>query len=87
MIAGAIVRLCEGLGLKVTAEGIECEEQFFRLAAHRNITIQGFLLCAPVAAGEVLTAREAVANRVRELLSSAALRDYGSNVIEISSVA
>ena len=52
-IARAIVGLCGNLGLEVTAEGIERPEQLALLLAYPSVCLQGYLICAPVAADEV----------------------------------
>jgi len=59
-IARAIVGLCGNLGLEVTAEGVERAEQLALLLAYPSICLQGYLICAPVAA-------EAVARTVSEM--------------------
>jgi diguanylate cyclase (GGDEF)-like protein len=52
-IARAIVGLCGSLGLEVTAEGVERPEQLARLLAYPSICLQGYLICAPIAADSV----------------------------------
>jgi diguanylate cyclase (GGDEF)-like protein len=47
-IARAIIGLCAGLGLEVTAEGIERPEQLALLLAFPNLTLQGYLLAQPL---------------------------------------
>lgn len=54
-IVRATVDLCRGLGLEVTAEGVERLEQVAVLLPHRPISLQGFLFSRPVSA-EVLIA-------------------------------
>jgi diguanylate cyclase (GGDEF)-like protein len=46
-IARAIVGLCDGLGLEVTAEGVERPEQLALLLANPSICLQGYLICEP----------------------------------------
>ena len=46
-IAHSIIRLCLGLGLTVTAEGIEKHEQLDVLAACGDVHVQGFLIARP----------------------------------------
>nr|AQQ74481.1 hypothetical protein [uncultured bacterium] len=53
-IARATIALCRGLGLEVTAEGVERIEQLAMLLPHRAISLQGYLFSRPVAASEVL---------------------------------
>jgi EAL domain-containing protein (putative c-di-GMP-specific phosphodiesterase class I) len=53
-IARATIALCRGLGLEVTAEGVERLEQFAMLLTHGTISLQGFLFARPVAANDLL---------------------------------
>jgi diguanylate cyclase (GGDEF)-like protein len=53
-IARSIIGLCRGLGLAVTAEGVERSTQLALLAEEPGVTVQGFLLSRPVPAGEWL---------------------------------
>jgi diguanylate cyclase (GGDEF)-like protein len=46
-IARAIIQLCEGLGLSVTAEGIERPEQLDPLVGYAGLYAQGYLLARP----------------------------------------
>ena len=52
-IARAIVGLCDNLGLEVTAEGVERPEQLALLLSYPSVCLQGYLICAPVAADAV----------------------------------
>ncbi len=61
-ITRAIIGLCHGLGLEVTAEGIERPEQFSLLMEQGPMYFQGYLLSKPVAAGDLLS----VMNRVKQ---------------------
>jgi diguanylate cyclase (GGDEF)-like protein len=54
-IAKALVALCHGIELEVTAEGIECLEQLTLLSDLAPIYLQGFLLARPVPADQVLS--------------------------------
>ena len=56
VIAASIVRMAHGLGLSVTAEGVETEEQFTQLRAMGCDTFQGWLLARSGPLSE-LTAR------------------------------
>jgi EAL domain-containing protein (putative c-di-GMP-specific phosphodiesterase class I) len=67
-IARAIVGLCEGLGLAVTAEGVERLAQFDLLMRHQPLTLQGFLLARPMAEADVIAARDSMPSRVTSLL-------------------
>ena len=53
-ITHAIIELCGGLGLEVTAEGVERPTQLALLARERHVTIQGYLLSRPVPEAEWL---------------------------------
>jgi diguanylate cyclase (GGDEF)-like protein len=67
-IAASLIGLCKGLGLEVTAEGVERPEQFAALAHHRSIHLQGYLISKPVAADEVLSAKRLVPRIMQDLL-------------------
>jgi EAL domain-containing protein (putative c-di-GMP-specific phosphodiesterase class I) len=54
-IARATIALCRGLGLDVTAEGVERVEQLATLLPHPSISLQGFLFSHPVPANELLS--------------------------------
>lgn len=69
-IARAIVDLCDGLKLQVTAEGIERSEQFGWFCRNGGITLQGYLLSDALPFQEVLNAKELLANKVQDLLLS-----------------
>jgi diguanylate cyclase (GGDEF)-like protein len=53
-IARATIALCRGLGLEVTAEGVERIEQLAMLLPHRAISLQGYLFSRPVPANDLL---------------------------------
>jgi diguanylate cyclase (GGDEF)-like protein len=63
----AIIGMCRQLGLEITAEGVERDEQFALLAGYK-VYVQGFLLCAPVGENELLAARHSIVARAAELL-------------------
>jgi diguanylate cyclase (GGDEF)-like protein len=67
-IASSLIGLCKGLGLEVTAEGVERPEQFAALANHRSIHLQGYLICKPVAGGEVLAAKRMIPKIMQDLV-------------------
>jgi len=46
-IANAIIVMCQGLGLDITAEGVERPEQFAMLVRHRGMYIAGLFAGAP----------------------------------------
>jgi EAL domain-containing protein (putative c-di-GMP-specific phosphodiesterase class I) len=53
-IARAIIQLCQGLGLQITAEGIERLEQLAPLVGYPALFAQGYLLARPQSADELL---------------------------------
>src|SRR5665213_203511 len=67
-IARAIIGMCEGLGLEITAEGVERPEQFALLLNHPGMYMQGYLLSYPVSRDEVLSELQTVTQRAQELL-------------------
>jgi EAL domain-containing protein (putative c-di-GMP-specific phosphodiesterase class I) len=69
-IARAIIELCAGLGLEVTAEGIERTEQFAWFAHNSNISLQGFLFSDAVQFNRVLPFKASLANKLNDLLLS-----------------
>jgi diguanylate cyclase (GGDEF)-like protein len=75
-IARAIIGLCHGIGLEVTAEGIECPEQLELLTDLTPIYLQGYLLARPVSAEKLLPVMAALPNRMASLLlTSSAITD------------
>jgi diguanylate cyclase (GGDEF)-like protein len=69
-IARAIIDLCEGLRLAVTAEGVERPTQLAWLLVHRSICLQGYLLSDAVPFEEVLRRRAMVIPKLENLLLS-----------------
>jgi diguanylate cyclase (GGDEF)-like protein len=67
-IAASLIGLCKGLGLEVTAEGVERPEQFAALANHRSIHLQGYLISKPVAADHVLSAKRLIPKIMQDLV-------------------
>jgi diguanylate cyclase (GGDEF)-like protein len=67
-IAEAIIGMCQGLGLEITAEGVEHPDQFRYLVQKRSMSIQGFLLAKPVPEHEVVRQLAIVRQRAQELL-------------------
>jgi len=67
-IANAIIVMCQGLGLDITAEGVERPEQFAMLVGHRGMYMQGYLLAHPTSRDELLPLLEIVAQRSHDLL-------------------
>jgi diguanylate cyclase (GGDEF)-like protein len=70
-IARAIIDLCGGLQLHVTAEGIERAEQFNWFLANRSIFLQGYLFSDAVPFADVLELRGRLVHKVHDLLLSA----------------
>jgi diguanylate cyclase (GGDEF)-like protein len=67
-IAKALVGLCHGIELEVTAEGIECLEQLTLLSDLAPIYLQGFLLARPVPADQVLSLMAMLPDHLASLL-------------------
>jgi diguanylate cyclase (GGDEF)-like protein len=70
-IARATIALCRGLGLEVTAEGVERVEQLAMLLPHRAISLQGYLFSRPVSANDLLPLLERLPAHCQELQQSA----------------
>ena len=66
-IARATIALCRGLGLEVTAEGVERVEQLAMLLPQRAISLQGYLFSPPVAAADLLPLLEKLPAQCQEL--------------------
>jgi diguanylate cyclase (GGDEF)-like protein len=64
----AIIGMCQGLELEITAEGIERPEQFAALLGHRSMHLQGYLLCRPVSRDTLVAAISQTSARAKELL-------------------
>lgn len=67
-IVRAMIDMCNGLGLQVTAEGLERAEQFERFLGCKNLSLQGYLLSRPVPMDQVFTAMASAAQRAQELV-------------------
>lgn len=67
-IVRAMIDMCNGLGLQVTAEGLERAEQFERFLGCKNLSLQGYLLSRPVAMDQVFTAMANATQRAQELV-------------------
>jgi EAL domain-containing protein (putative c-di-GMP-specific phosphodiesterase class I) len=67
-IANAIISMCQGLGLQITAEGIERPEQFAMMLKHRGMFLQGYLLGRPTSRDELIPEIAKVSHRAKELL-------------------
>jgi EAL domain-containing protein (putative c-di-GMP-specific phosphodiesterase class I) len=70
-IAFALIRLCDELGIEVTAEGVERESQFSRLAGSPAMYLQGYLISRPVSEAEVLGVNERMPQVMHDLMLSA----------------
>jgi EAL domain-containing protein (putative c-di-GMP-specific phosphodiesterase class I) len=69
-IARAIIDLCAGLGLEVTAEGVERTEQFAWFARGSSISLQGFLFSDALHVSQVLAFKASLSNKLNDLLLS-----------------
>ncbi len=92
VIAAAIINMCQGLGLEITAEGVERPEQFAYLIRHRSMFIQGYLLATPVPQHELVALLSVVKQRARELLittgiAAAPAREISSPEPEVAEAA
>jgi len=67
-IARAIIALCDGLGLQVTAEGIERPAQLQFLLQHPSLLLQGFLLARPLPEDRIVEARRQLPEQLTSLL-------------------
>ncbi|MEO8018068.1 MAG: EAL domain-containing protein [Pseudomonadota bacterium] len=70
-VARATIALCRGLGLAVTAEGVERVEQLAMLLPHQAISLQGYLFSRPVPANELLPLLQRLPAHCQELKQSA----------------
>ncbi len=69
-IVRSIITLCRGLGLHVTAEGIERPAQLDFLSECGDVSVQGYYIERPAAASEVLGLVSAMPARMRMLLGA-----------------
>ncbi|MGH8207306.1 MAG: EAL domain-containing protein, partial [Steroidobacteraceae bacterium] len=84
-IARAIIALCHGLGLEMTAEGIERPEQLPLLIGQRSMYLQGFLFSPPVSRDELLPVMRNLPARLRSLASTADAGRLKANVTALPS--
>jgi len=70
-IARATIALCRGLGLEITAEGVERVEQLAMLLPNRGMSLQGYLFSWPVSANDLLPLLERLPAHCQELKKSA----------------
>ncbi len=80
-VANAIIVLCQGLGLEITAEGIERPEQLAMLLKHRGMYLQGHLLARPTSRDELLPSMVQVTQRAQGLVPQSRLET--SNIIDL----
>ncbi|HEX2586468.1 MAG TPA: EAL domain-containing protein [Steroidobacteraceae bacterium] len=83
-IARAIIGLCHGLGIQLTAEGIERTEQFAMLASCKAMHLQGYLFSKPLHHDEVLAALPTLSHAARQALQNIILTTTRSNVVEMT---
>jgi EAL domain-containing protein (putative c-di-GMP-specific phosphodiesterase class I) len=76
-VAKALVGLCHNIGLAVTAEGIECQEQLALLSHLTPIYLQGYLLACPAQTEDVLSLIAALPDHMTSLLLTSPGRSAG----------
>jgi diguanylate cyclase (GGDEF)-like protein len=79
-IARAIIDLCEGLQLQVTAEGVERPEQLAWLRGSRAMFLQGYLLSDAVPFADVLPVKASLIDKIQDLLLSLPTKSCVSTV-------
>ena len=82
-ITRGIINMCQGLGLDITAEGVERPEQFSFLAEHRGMFLQGYLLARPSPRDEIIPLLAVMGERARELVILSRTKE-ASNVLEFT---
>jgi diguanylate cyclase (GGDEF)-like protein len=70
-IARATIALCRGLGLEVTAEGVERVEQLAMLLPHRALSLQGYLFSRAVSEKDLLPLLERLPAQCKEFVQAA----------------
>ena len=70
VITRAIIELCHGLGLEVTAEGIERPEQLAWLSNQSPMFLQGYLLSRALPFAELLDLRAIMPQRMQDFVLS-----------------
>jgi diguanylate cyclase (GGDEF)-like protein len=76
-IARAIIDLCAGLDLEVTAEGIERPQQLAWLRGSRGMYLQGYLLSDAVPFADVLRVKASLVDKIQDLLLSLPSKSRG----------
>lgn len=83
-IARAIMGLCQGLGLEITAEGVERPEQFALLCGHRAMYMQGYLLARPAPADALEGMMRTVQQKCEELLVLQNAAPAEPNIVDVT---
>jgi diguanylate cyclase (GGDEF)-like protein len=81
-IARAIIQLCQGLGLSITAEGIERPEQLAPLVGYSGLHAQGYLLARPQPPDQLLQVMATLPTLARALVRSSVARLTQSQMAE-----
>jgi diguanylate cyclase (GGDEF)-like protein len=81
-IAKAIIQLCQGLGLSITAEGIERLQQLAPLIGYPAVYAQGFLLARPQSIDELLPVMAKLPALTRALVRASVARLPESQLAE-----
>jgi len=85
-IARATIGLCSELGLEVTAEGVERLEQFQALLAYPAMSLQGYLIAAPMSRDGVLASVIGARAHCEELVLQSHKLEPGANEAVFSDV-
>jgi diguanylate cyclase (GGDEF)-like protein len=70
-ITRAMIGMCQGLGLEITAEGVERPEQFHLLLGNRGMYLQGYLFSPAVSRDELVPLMAQISARAQELVLTA----------------
>jgi len=70
-ITRAMIGMCQGLGLEITAEGVERPEQFHLLLGNRGMYLQGYLFSPAVSRDELMPLMAQISARAQELVLTA----------------
>jgi diguanylate cyclase (GGDEF)-like protein len=81
-IARAIIELCAGLELEVTAEGIERPRQLAWLLEHQPMFLQGYLLSDAVPFADLLRVKASLVDKIQDLLLSLPPEPHDDTVIK-----
>jgi diguanylate cyclase (GGDEF)-like protein len=81
-IARAIIQLCQGLGLLITAEGIERPGQLAPLIGYPGLNAQGYLLAHPQPPDQLIQVMATLPTLTRSLVRSAVARLPDSQLAE-----